>query len=315
MGTRSISSRSASSSGSRSRSIHGSASLERAGALSPAAGVKLRPGDILTTAAGGGLELSFPGEGTRITIAASTRLELLGPPGKRFRLEAGAVSVEAAPQPVAQPLRIATPHAELTVVGTAFTTRCNPLMTWLEVAHGAVRMGGANGGPGLLVPAGARALASDHLELIPPTRGSGLLAAYHDGADFARLALVRIDPCVDFDWQDRAPAPGVERERFSVRWSGELEPRFSETYRISVASDDGARLWLDDRLVIDCWRIQSINYAAPAIATVVLTAHKKVKLRLDYFEYEHLAAVRLGWESRSQLFQAIPQQCLYPAPP
>lgn len=294
---------------------HGGASLERAGALSDAAGASLRAGDILSTADQGGLELAFAGEGTRIAMLPASRLALLGPPGKRFRLLAGALTVHAAPQSAAQPLRIATPRAELTVVGTAFTTRCNPLMTWLEVEHGAVRMGPADSAFALQVSAGQRALAGDHLEVIPQERGSGLLASYHSGAGFERLALVRIDPCVDFDWQDRAPDRAVERERFSVRWSGEIEPRFSETYRLSVASDDGARLWIDGRLVIDNWRIQAVNYATPASAAVVLTAHRKVRIRLDYFEYEHLAAVRLCWESRSQPFQVVPQQCLYPSPP
>ncbi len=296
-------------------SAHGGASLERAGALAAAAGAQLRTGDILSTAAGGGMELSFPGEGTRVTLLPATRLALLGPPGKRFRLLEGALSVSAAPQAPAQPMRIETPRAELTVVGTAFTTRCNPLMTWLAVEHGAVRMGSVAAPLVLQVSAGQHALAGDHLEVIPQERGSGLLAGYHSGAAFERLALVRIDPCVDFDWQDRAPGQAVERERFSVRWSGEIEPRFSETYRFSVASDDGARLWIDGRLVIDNWRIQAINYAAPATAAVVLTAHRKVKVRLDYFEYEHLAAVRMCWESRSQPFQVVPQQCRYPSPP
>jgi hypothetical protein len=294
---------------------HGGASLERAGARSDAAGAQLRAGDILSTAEQGGLELAFAGEGTRIAMLPATRMALLGPPGKRFRLLAGALAVHAAAQSPGQPLRIETPRAELTVVGTAFTTRCNALMTWLEVEHGLVSMGPALSPLALQVSAGQHALAGDHLEVIPQERGSGLLASYHSGADFERLALVRIDPCVDFDWQDRAPDRAVERERFSVRWSGELEPRFSETYRFSVASDDGARLWIDGRLVIDNWRIQAISYAAPATAAVVLTAHRKVKIRLDYFEFEHLAAVRMCWESRSQPVQVVPQQCLYPSPP
>jgi PA14 domain/FecR protein len=294
---------------------HGGGSLERAGAPMSAAGAQLQAGDILSTADQGGMELAFPGEGTRVTMLPATRLALLGPPGKRFRLLAGALKVNAAAQSAAQPMRIETPRAELTVVGTAFTTRCNALMTWLEVEHGAVRMGSASAPLALQVSAGQRALAGDHLEVIPQERGSGLLASYHDGADFERLALVRIDPCVDFDWADRAPDQAVARERFSVRWSGEIEPRFSETYRFSVASDDGARLWIDGRLVIDNWRIQAVNYATPAAAAVVLTAHRKVRIRLDYFEFEHLAAVRMCWESRSQPFQVVPQQCLFPSPP
>jgi ferric-dicitrate binding protein FerR (iron transport regulator) len=290
------------------------AAIERAQATVPAAGAVL-PGDIVMAGADERVELDFAGESTRIALRAGSRLQALGPPGKRFRLLEGAVAVAAGPQPPEHPLRIATPRAEVTVVGTAFTLACNPQMTWLDVEHGTVRIGAPGDQLKLQVGAGQRALATDLVRVVPSDHGSGLLGSYFDGDGFRRLALVRIDPVVDFDWQDRGADPAVERELFSVRWTGEIEPRYDEVYRFSIPSDDGARLWIDGRLVVDDWHIQSANYQRPASGVITLAAHRRVPIRLDYFEHEHLAAVRLEWESRSQPREVVPQACLYPNPP
>jgi ferric-dicitrate binding protein FerR (iron transport regulator) len=295
--------------------VSGPASIQRGAGSQEPTGGHFQSDDQLSTGTAGGMQLTYPGEATRISLGQDTRMTVLASIGKSFRLASGSVGVEAAPQPPGQPLRISTPRADLTVVGTAFSVVCNPLMTWLAVEHGTVQLGSPLDQLALQVGAGQRALATTSIQVIARDHGCGLLAAYHDGSRFEHLSLVRIDPGIDFDWHDQAPDPHVEREHFSVRWSGEIEPLYSETYRFKVASDDGARLWVDGRLLIDNWHIQSIDYARPAIGTIVLTAHRKVAIRLDYYEYEHLAAVRLGWESRSQTSQVIPAECLFPSPP
>ncbi len=291
------------------------AAIERDGHTRSALGSALMPGDVVMSGADERVELGFAEDATRIALRAGSRLEALGPPGKRFRLLEGTVAVSAAPQPAGQPMIISTPRADVTVVGTAFSVVSNPSMTWLDVEHGTVRFGAAGDQLTLQVGAGQRALATDSVRVVPPDRGTGLLGQYHDGDDFGRLKLVRVDPVVDFDWQDQAPDPSVERERFSVRWTGEIEPLYSEEYRFHVASDDGARLWIGGKLVIDNWRIQSANYQQPASGTIALSGHRKIPIRLDFFEHEHLAAVQLSWESRSQHREVVPQARLYPNPP
>jgi hypothetical protein len=76
---------------------------------------------------------------------------------------------------------------------------------------------------------------------IPAGSGSGLAAVY---VDQTGASVSRVDPKIDFSWGQGAPAPSLRADDFSVRWTGELEPRHSETYTISTVSDDGIRLWL-----------------------------------------------------------------------
>lgn len=278
------------------------------------AGQSLTAGNALTTGTNASATLGWDGEDTRIEVASSTRLRLLPSSGKRLELEHGRVRVVAAPQPAGRPLVIATPRAELTVVGTSFSVSADPMLTWLSVEHGTVRLGRPGDLP-LDVGAGQRALAAEAVRVVPSDRGCGLIGRYYDGDDFRRLALVRLDPVVDFDWGDRGADPRVEITRFSVRWSGLLEPRFDEVHRFWVACDDGAKLWIDDQLVVSDWQIQSVNYKSPASGTVLLHAGRKVRIRLEYFEHERLAAVRLGWESPSLPREVIPSDRLYPDQP
>ncbi|MCB0163558.1 MAG: hypothetical protein KDI79_04980 [Anaerolineae bacterium] len=70
---------------------------------------------------------------------------------------------------------------------------------------------------------------------------------------FGEPLLVRDDPSINFDWSTGAPAPGMPNNNFSVRWDRliDFEP---DSYRFTLVVDDGARLWIDDRLIIDEWR-------------------------------------------------------------
>ncbi len=103
--------------------------------------------------------------------------------------------------------------------------------------------------------------------------------------------LVRNDAGVAFGWGPNSPGPGVAADNFSARWSRTMH--FSAgTYRFRVLVDDGARLWVDDRLIIDNWRAgDPKEYTAEV--TLTEGTHS---LRLEYFEFRYDAQVHLRWE-------------------
>ncbi|MBA3937875.1 MAG: hypothetical protein H0X38_10465, partial [Planctomycetes bacterium] len=106
----------------------------------------------------------------------------------------------------------------------------------------------------------------------------------------------------------------VEVAHFSVRWTGEIEAPRDGTYTFYVPSDDGVRLWLDGELVFDNWRIQSFVRGESHHAAHALKAGHRSRIRLDYFEYEHLAAVQLEWAGPGLPRQLVDATCLYPLP-
>src|SRR5215204_3555274 len=81
---------------------------------------------------------------------------------------------------------------------------------------------------------------------------AGLAAEYFDRVDFTDLKLARTDATVNFTWA-AAPDPSMGADNFAVRWRGQVEPPTTDTYTFYANSDDGVRLWVDGRLLIDNW--------------------------------------------------------------
>lgn len=103
--------------------------------------------------------------------------------------------------------------------------------------------------------------------------------------------LVRNDAAVFFDWGSGSPAPNLPADQFSARWTRQLNFD-AGVYRFFVEVDDGARLYIDDQLVLDEWRAGSQRVAS---ATVSLPAGRH-SLRMEYFERTGNALARFWWE-------------------
>src|SRR5688500_15219421 len=140
---------------------------------------------------------------------------------------------------------------------------------------------------------------------------AGLTAQYFDSVDFTDLKLTRTDATVDFTWA-AAPDATVGADTFSVRWRGQVQPQHSQEYTFYVTSDDGARLWVDGRLLIDNWVNQGPTEKS---GKLTLEAGRKYDIRLDYYEFDLAAQARLSWSSASQAKQVIPSTRLFASPP
>src|SRR5258706_8812032 len=83
--------------------------------------------------------------------------------------------------------------------------------------------------------------------------GNGLKGEYFVGQDptnLTNLKVTRYDATVDFDWGLRAPEAGIPADHFSVRWTGQVQPRYSDSYTFFTTSDDGVRLTGNNTVVI-----------------------------------------------------------------
>jgi hypothetical protein len=121
---------------------------------------------------------------------------------------------------------------------------------------------------------------------------SGWRGAYFANVNLTGAPLVhRSDAEIMFDWATNAPVPGLPADGFSVRWTRVLN--FSEgDYRFRVMADDGARLYVDDVLVVDAWR-DAVNQEVTAERSLWAGYHS---LRVDYYERSGLAQVEVWWE-------------------
>ncbi|MBA3441147.1 MAG: hypothetical protein H0T92_14885, partial [Pyrinomonadaceae bacterium] len=101
------------------------------------------------------------------------------------------------------------------------------------------------------------------------------------------------------------PSPG----EFSVRWTGSIEPKFSEEYTFHTFSNDGVRLWVDEQLIIDNWTEHSVKEDT---GKVTLKADRRYQLKIEYFYTGGAATMKLWWASPTQALEAIPSNQLSP---
>src|SRR5215470_9298986 len=106
-------------------------------------------------------------------------------------------------------------------------------------------------------------------------------------------ALRRSETDVNFDWGLNNPAPGLPADQFSARWTGKLVPTVSGKYRFGAIADDGARIYLDGKLIAEDWTDH-----APATITgeVTLEAGKSYDFKMDYYENKIGAVAKLVWQ-------------------
>jgi len=122
---------------------------------------------------------------------------------------------------------------------------------------------------------------------------NGLQAEYFSNKNLhGEPKLRRIDKNIDFRWGGGKPAEGFEVDNFSVRWKGRIKTELSGTYELTAASDDGVKLYLDGKLLIDHWS----NHAVEArMANVTLEAGKFYEITVEYYEDGGDAVALLGW--------------------
>jgi len=149
--------------------------------------------------------------------------------------------------------------------------------------------------------------------------GKGLKGQYyhhsgetpHDPAElvFETAVLTRIDPQISFDWEYGSPDPSIEADNFSVKWTGEVETAFTETYSFYANTDDGVMLRVNDQLLIDNWAGQSLT---ENVGTIDLVAGNRYPIVVYYYEKDDLAMAELRWSSASTPNQVIPQGAFSP---
>ena len=140
--------------------------------------------------------------------------------------------------------------------------------------------------------------------------GGGIRGDYYKGMNFENFVLTRTDPQINFNWGDPGgPDPAVGDDNFSVRWTGEVEAAFTETYTFYPTTDDGVRLYVDGQLLVDRWVDRS---PTENNGKIDLIAGNTYSLVMEYYENTGGAVAELRWSSPRTPKQLIPQAALAP---
>jgi beta-glucosidase len=106
--------------------------------------------------------------------------------------------------------------------------------------------------------------------------------------------VTRDDARIDFGWTLNSPARGIPFDWYSVRWTGTITAPAGGAKRLGVEGNDGYRLYVDDRLVIDNWKKQSFG---TKLADVNLRGGSTHAIRLEFFESTGNARIKLVWDA------------------
>lgn len=121
----------------------------------------------------------------------------------------------------------------------------------------------------------------------------GLLGEYFDNMELKGTpSFSRIDKQVNFDFGEDGPTAGFNKFNYSVRWTGKIKAEKTGSYSLELTSDDGVRLWLDDKMLIDYW-----NDHAPEAknVNVSLETGKEHKIKIEFYQNKGGAVAKLGW--------------------
>ncbi len=208
--------------------------------------------------------------------------------------------------PVAVTLPAGTIVTNIILTPMADTNLATPVIVPLQIQ------------PGINYTIGAPGNAAVLIYPSPTAAGTGLFGQYFTNSSTTytnkinfnptNLFYTRFDPVIDFNWTN-GTSPDLSNGLYAVRWTGQVQPQYSETYFFDVKSDDGCRLWVNDQLLIDKWQAQGVTDQTNAIA---LQAGVRYDLRLEYLQAGGAAQAHLYWYSPSQSVQIIPNTCLYP---
>lgn len=193
-----------------------------------------------------------------------------------------------------------TPFTEETVAGLIRTLSAVPQQTWTPIGwsdHGNVTH-----------EISTPATDTTYTAIFNPIGAQrGLMATYFDDQNLSKPVLTRIDPTVDFDWGFAAPAEGMGKDTFSVRWTGKIEARVDGQHTFLIKADNGARLWVDGKLLVNTGK-----GSAQSKGTINLKAGKSYSIRVEYYDNRDVAMVRLLWQAKGLRRQVVPESQLTP---
>jgi beta-glucosidase len=151
------------------------------------------------------------------------------------------------------------------------------------------------------------AMPIEHTALHPVSgSGDGLTGEYFSTPDLSgKPVLTRADRNVNFNWDKVVPIDGLQRNNYSVRWSGTFVPPAAGDYKLGVRVNycyacqnaEGFKLYLDDKLLVQNDEKKTGERGEVLQAAVHFNDTKPHPIRLEYFHHTGSAGIDLAWQA------------------
>jgi beta-glucosidase len=105
--------------------------------------------------------------------------------------------------------------------------------------------------------------------------------------------LTRVDEAIHFQWTLYSPDPEkINYDFFSARWTGKIHSPATGNYKIGIDGNDGYRLFINNKLLIDNWKKQTYS---TRLVNYYFEKGKDYDIRIEYFEPAGNAWFGLIW--------------------
>jgi hypothetical protein len=162
------------------------------------------------------------------------------------------------------------------------------------------------GATGLAAAPVASATTTDDPVEVHGLKGDYYTQSAPGAFDFDKLKATGVDQNLDFDnLEPRLSFTTGQADDVSVRWTGKIVPEKTGPTTFSIIGDNGFRLWVDGKIVIDHWVDDWDNEQTGA--PVELTAGKAYDIKVEYFEHYGGSNLHLRWTPPGGSKTAVPQ--------
>ncbi len=138
-------------------------------------------------------------------------------------------------------------------------------------------------------------------EVVDPTylknlhNETGLSASYFNNIHLSgKPAVEKSVKRIDFLWTLSLPDKAIKTNFYSARWEGTIHSPKTGNFKIGLEGDDGFRLYINNKLLIDAWKKQSYD---TLLTNFYFEKNKNYHIKIEFFEPVGNGRLKLIWNA------------------
>ncbi|MHB1000675.1 MAG: glycoside hydrolase family 3 C-terminal domain-containing protein, partial [Armatimonadota bacterium] len=161
---------------------------------------------------------------------------------------------------------------------------------------------------------GIKSVAGDAVDVYTPVQDLGFvnkakMELYNNKELSGEPVKVSDVDHINFIWTTAAPDGIPSPNNFSVRWTGKIKPDQPGKYRLTTRYDDGIRVWLDGKLILDDWTDHLVRSTDEAMELEA----REYDVKVEYYQGGGEAIIAFQWIPYVTLEETIRDLAKYDA--